>query len=70
MKNLYRYYCVFRPPMPGTVPRGMVNLVEFDAPKYVEKIDHEAWGYVEYEKPLTAYQVYEYELAEEDTYDA
>lgn len=70
MKKLYRYYCPYRPPMPGAVPRGMVNIVDFAVREYVPEIAGDAWGYVEYEKPLTAHQVYEYELAEAEMYEA
>ena len=65
MSLFFRYYCLERPPLPGTIPRGMCNIVTFDEPQHVPGIEHHVWGYVEYERPLTSYEVYEYELAPE-----
>jgi len=59
----YRYYCLYRPPMPGTIPRGVSNIVAFDERRNVPEIGREAWGYAEYDKPLTAQEVVAYELA-------
>jgi len=52
----YRYYMTQRPPSPGAQPRGSINVVSYDNKK------DGAWGYVEYEKPLTDKQVKDYEL--------
>lgn len=52
----YRYMTTQRPPGPGAVPRGAVNVESFD-----DKTDG-AWGYVEYSKPLTQEQIDDYEL--------
>ncbi len=52
----YRYYTTQRPPGPGAVPAGA---------KYVESYDSKikgAWGYVDYDKPLTPKQISDYEL--------
>lgn len=49
----YRYYCMEKPPMPGTVPRGMVGIVDFKEFRRVDEIGGEACGYVEYERRLT-----------------
>lgn len=64
MKGFYRYYCLFRPPMPGTIPRGMVKIVDFGERRMVPEIRREAWGYVDYERKLSEREMYEYELAE------
>ena len=58
-----RYYCLYRPPCPGAIPRGMTKIVAFDDKRHVDEIGRDAWGYVEYDKPLTAQQVIHYELA-------
>ena len=60
---MYRYYCLYRPPMPGAIPRGVSNIMAFDERKHVDEIQREAYGYVEYDKPLTPQQVVQYELA-------
>ena len=63
MSLYYRYYCLERPPLPGTIPRGMCNIVTFDEPQHVPGIEHHVWGYAEYLRPLTPHEVYQYELA-------
>lgn len=62
----YRYYLTQRPPVPGAVPEsGRIRAVEdFGGRKYVQKIG-EAYGYVEYDQPLTQIQIHSYELTEE-----
>lgn len=62
MSLVFRYYCLYRPPMPGTVPRGMCNIVPFDDPQHVPGIEHHVWGYAEYERPLTLHELHMYEL--------
>ena len=57
-----RYYLTERPPMPGTIPRGCINIMDFGIKKYVQEIDREAWGWVEYERELTDKEISEYEL--------
>lgn len=58
----YRYYCLNRPPMPGTVPRGMTNIVSMDDKPFVPEINRAAWGYVEYDYPLPEKAIRDYEL--------
>lgn len=48
----YRYYFTARPPSLGTQPSGYTNVVAFDNKQYVPDIGKEAWGYVEYDKPV------------------
>lgn len=61
-----RYYSTQRPVTPGSYPKGQGNKVleihNFDSRTYCEEIQREAWGYVEYEKPLTEREVADYEL--------
>lgn len=59
----YRYYCLFRPPVPGAIPRGTVGIFAFDARRYVDEIGREAWGFAEYEWPLSPQDVVNFELA-------
>ena len=61
----YRYYLTQRPPTPGAVPESRrVRAVEdFGRKRYVQRIG-EAYGYVEYDQPLTQIQIHSYELTE------
>jgi len=63
MKRPYRYYCLDRPPMPGTVPRGMTSLEDFREFRRVDEIDACACGYVEYDRELKASEIRAYKLA-------
>lgn len=63
---MYRYYSTMRPVSIGTFPNPdgnkVKNIQNFDFREYVESIDHKAWGFVEYEKPLTDKETADYEL--------
>lgn len=60
--KVYRYYCRFRPPMPGAIPRnGLQNVCAFDT-KGVVFDGNEAWGYADYDRPLTEKEINDYEL--------
>lgn len=62
----YRYYSKRRPVMPGSFPKPENNRVEeifnFDSKTYTEEIQANAWGYIEYEKPLGHFDIVNYEL--------
>jgi hypothetical protein len=62
----YRYYSTQRPLMPGGYPEPTGNRVmdirNYDCRLLVNGIGGEAWGYVEYEKPLAEKEVQLYEL--------
>lgn len=59
--KVYRYYCQFRPPMPGAIPRdGLVNIGDYDYPQSFDGIS--AWGFAEYNRPLTDKEISDYEL--------
>lgn len=63
--GLYRYYSTQRPIAPGTFPKGdnaPVTVENFDDRIPVENGQMQAWGYLEYLKPLTAKQQSDYEL--------
>lgn len=59
-----RYYSTQRPVTPGSFPRqdGAENIVNFDEPTYCNEIHREAWGYIEYQQPITTEQAADYEL--------
>jgi hypothetical protein len=61
-----RYYSTLRPVAPGTFPNPVdnpvVNIENFDTRSHVGKIGRDAWGYVEYEKPLTDEQIEAFDL--------
>ena len=60
--NVYRYYCKYRPPMPGSIPRaGLVHTADFDWPQSFNGIG--AWGWAEYDRALTEKEISDYELA-------
>ena len=59
--SLYRYYCKYRPPMPGGIPReGLIYVHSYDNVQSVDGVT--AWGYVEYSRKLTEREVDDYEL--------
>lgn len=61
-KVVYRYYCPFRPPMPGAIPRqGLDRVGCYDEKQNVGN-GISAWGYAEYFRELTPEEVYQYEL--------
>ena len=59
--KVYRYYCSYRPPMPGAIPRkGLVRVASYD---YKQSISGRgAWGFVEYDRELTEKEIVDYEL--------
>lgn len=61
----HRYYTTQRPPMPGAVPmRPRPARVEDFGSKADTGHGFAAWGFVEYDEPLTAEQMESYELRE------
>ena len=62
----YRYYSTQRPVDIGTYPKppdnNVTDIVNFDHRIPVENEAFRAWGYVEYQKPLTEKQADDYEL--------
>jgi len=60
-KQVYRYYCRMRPPAPGAIPaEGIVHIGCYDRRVIVH--DLPAWGYVEYDRPLSEDEIEDYEL--------
>ncbi len=60
--GMYRYYSTQRPVTPGTFPGKPANIQNFDTRESVCGGQMQAWGYVEYKKPLTEKQMKDYEL--------
>lgn len=64
----HRYYLTQRPPMPGSFPKPQGNKVldlkGFDAREFVAEIGRAAWGYVEYEKPVSPVLLKDFEMVE------
>ena len=61
----YRYYSTQRPISPGTYPNGEnkpVSIENFDERQVVENGQLQAWGYLEYDKPLARKELKDYEL--------
>lgn len=63
----HKYYSVMRPVSIGTFPDNgtILGIVNFDRREMVEAIGREAWGYINYSKPLTEKQISDYELIPE-----
>jgi len=59
---MFKYYLVARPPSLGCQPNKTISIVDYGYKKYIEEICREAWGHVEYEKPLSKEQISDYEL--------
>lgn len=61
---MYRYYCIMRPPMIGGLPHGAIlqDAECFAERLYVPEIERMAWGWVEYNEPLSPAEIADYEL--------
>lgn len=63
----YRYGCLLRPPAPGAVPSfGLCSVQYNDEPN---ENSAARWGWVEYDRPLTAKEIEQYELVHLVTFD-
>ena len=63
--DAYRYYSTQRPVDIGTFPKtenGPIRIENFDKREDVEQGKFLAWGYLVYDAPLSAKQIYDYEL--------
>lgn len=67
-KTIYRYYSTQRPVSPGTFPEppgnSPINITNFKEKTHIDSIIREAWGCIDYEKPLSEKDAQEYELTE------
>lgn len=59
-----RYYSTQRPIGPGTYLQqdGTETITNFDGKIFCEEIGREAWGYIEYQQPITEQSAAAYEL--------
>lgn len=61
-----RYYSTQRPVGPGTFPKPkgnkVLNIANFEGRHFCQSINAKAWGFIEYEKPLTDREAEAYEL--------
>ncbi len=61
-----KYYSTHRPVAPGSFPKPEGNKVlkihNYDGKTYCEELGREAWGYVEYERPLSEEEMQGWEL--------
>lgn len=63
MTRTYRYYCLYRPPAPGAIPRGACAVDDFGQRIPILEIGgREAWGYAEYPIPLEDGVAEQYEV--------
>lgn len=70
-KVVYRYYSILRPVGPGTFPKkGTVRIHNFDKREYINRIDHAAWGYIEYDEKLTEKEARDYDLVYGGIYES
>lgn len=62
-----KYYSVLRPVSMGTFPERdkVKQIVNFDDRQFVEEINHEAWGYIEYEEEIDPILAKSYDLVSE-----
>lgn len=65
---IFRYYLTQRPPAPGAFPKPedakVLGLECFAEKRSVPMLHSQAWGYVDYDAPLTEKQISQYELRE------
>lgn len=64
---MYKYYSTLRPIGPGCYPKTepVHKIVNFDKRELIPSIDRQAWGYIEYERPLTPKDAAGYDLIPE-----
>ena len=64
----HRYYTLMRPPAPGAIPKGATEVEDFGGQRVFEegRGGFAAWGWCEYDEPLTDEQVEAYELRRAD----
>lgn len=67
-RGCYRYYSTHRPLDIGTFPKPqgnkVLNIQNFDERTFCKEIVREAWGYIEYELPISPVLLENFELME------
>lgn len=65
-----RYYSTLRPVSIGTFPKPdgneILKICNFDSRSYCKEIDRDAWGFIDYEKPLSDDEADRYDLIPEN----
>ena len=64
MKDNHWYYMTQRPPMPGSFPRGVVDIKEYWPPISVDGVSDHVYGEIGYERELMPEEIWQYELKE------
>lgn len=59
---IFLYYLLMRPVGPGCQPPGSVDCGNMDGETVLPEIGHYAWGWVEYDHPLTEKELQDYEM--------
>lgn len=61
---MYCYYCTQRPPAPGAIPKGCIEVEDFDERNIEDLGGHwiRAYGKIWYDRKLTDQELYGYEL--------
>lgn len=66
VRGCYRYYSTQRPVLLGTYPKPqgnkVLNIENFDERTFCEQVGREAWGYIEYELPVSDVLLRDFEL--------
>jgi hypothetical protein len=62
MNRVFKYFLPYRPPAPGTIPKGFVRCEEWADRPYCAEVGRHVWGFAEYERELTEQEVNDYEL--------
>lgn len=63
MDKTYQYYMLYRPPMPGAMPRdGLYTITCLDPRDEIQAIGRGAWALLTYKRRLTDREVNQYEL--------
>lgn len=68
-----RYYSTRRPITPGvlthTAQDAAIEIVNFDNPEYIDKLNRTAWGYIETAEPLNKSDISNSDLTDPDEID-
>lgn len=60
---MYKYFTILRPVSIGTFPKkGLIDFVNYDNRRYVPEIDHNAWGYLLYNRELSKKEMHDYDF--------
>lgn len=58
----YTYYMTERPPMPGSCPRGIIGMVEYEEPKAIDGVGSHVYAEITFERELRPSETEGYEL--------